>query len=144
MYNLYINNIRIELKNQIRVYPKSEGTCTDALAADASVASLHFVPPPQQPPLKLRLTCCIYVAPGTCNHFVFQTEQLAKLLLQTGIRRTCGNIENMLLIIQISVRDLKFEFDICRFQDWQYVCVSNGVVTICHEDGNYDQMLLFR
>ena len=60
--------------NIYSVSPKSEGTCTDALTAVASLALLHFMPPPQQPPLILLLTSCRYVAPGTCKHFVLQTD----------------------------------------------------------------------
>ena len=36
MYILYIKNIWINIEKQTWVSPKSEGTCTDALAADAS------------------------------------------------------------------------------------------------------------
>ena len=99
--NLYQKN------KQTWVSPKSEGTCTDALAADVSLALLHCVLPPQQPPLIIRLTCYIYVFPGTFNHFVLQADKFEQLLLQTGIQRTCGNSESRLLNIQRPVRNLE-------------------------------------
>ena len=93
-------------RKQNSVSHKSEGTCTDDLVVDVSLVSLHVMPPSQQPPLILRLTCCMYVVPGTYNTFVFQADKFEQMLLQTGIRRTCGNIENMLLNIRSKPRTL--------------------------------------
>ena len=131
MYNLYTNNIWIDTENKIGCVHNRKARARMLLPL--MLHGFCYILCPRHNnhhPYFAWLVAYIY-RPRNLQSFRVQTDNFQWMLLQTGIRRTCGNIENMLLKIQRSVRNLEFHFVICR--------LVRGQVTICHEFGNSDQ-----